>query len=211
MKILFFAIIPILLITFVLTTIIIFRNNDKTHITQIITFSITLVGTFIGVLFGYFLNEQKAIKDEKVIIKSIIEQTSKDIVEIIQKYKRDTIKKGIDKYGIDFLNINLIREPLLFENLLSNELFAKYLNKYSSSYFLALNDMKPYLLRVNNTNEDIKLRIGALDWYLLELNHIKELLDVSIGLIDGSKNQNDFENVDKKWEEIKKEKSNWKI
>jgi hypothetical protein len=204
MKILYLVLISIFLIALVLLLIFIFRNNDKIHFRQIITFSITLVGTFIGVLFAYYLNELKVIKDEKVIIKSIIEQTSKDIAEIIQECD----SRGIEKYGIDFLNLNPIREPLLFEDLLSNELFAKYLNNCSASYFFELSNMKRWLVRVNNKNEDIIFRISALNWYLLELNHIKELLDVSIGLIDGSKKQNNFEDVDRKWKEIKKEKSN---
>ena len=67
-----------------------------------------------------------------------------------------------------------------------------------------MSNIKPALKRINNTELPQEFRIGALNIYVLELTHIKDLLDNSLNLLDGSKSQKDFEELDERWREKKK-------
>lgn len=197
-------IIPIILV--LTAVIVIYYTSDKLQLkSHYITLLITLIGTFVGVYVAVCFNDQQKIKDEKRQIGALIKQTAKDIDEILGRCKRfkENIAKEVLTPG-EWLDHNPIREPLMLEKLLSNDLFAKYCVIASTYLFNGLSNINPALNRINNFKALQELRMGALDIYILELEHIEDLLDNSLNLLDGSKGEKDFEELNKKWQETKK-------
>lgn len=181
-------------------------RSDKPQLKlQYITLLITLIGTFVGVYVAVYYNDQQKNKDEKRQIKALIKQTAKDIDQIRDDCKgfKENISEKVPNPG-EWLDHNPIREPLMLEKLLSNDLFAKYCIIASTYLFNEFSNIKPVLNRINDFKAPQEFRIGALDIYILELEHIKDLLDNSLNLLDGSKGEKDFEELNRKWKETKK-------
>lgn len=176
-----------------------YRNDKEKRNDSLISFTMTTLGIFIGVYFADYVNEKRIVRNEKIQIKSILEQSVnelKGMMEDVSNILKISQQKGRD-IGY-FLNNNPTYKPEMLDNLISNDLFSKYCLPISVPIISNQRNIKSRLKTANDADKEPENRVGAVVVYYLYLEMAEKQLEETIRFIDGEIDEDQLKQINRK-------------